>query len=162
MEGGGGLQEIPEGEHGCRHGEGVGNLVDKTKPCPDVSDACWGGEFLDGRREFVGRADLCGGDYEPGELHLVLCKAEFLRVQGDAIRGTNVQPLHCLMEGALDVVCPQQGIIDALGFVGYVGDEGVVPCRVGVSRGDVALRGCEVAVPSPGCNESSVMPVLLG
>ena len=162
MEGGGGLQEIPEGEHGCRHGEGVGNLVDKTKPCPDVSDACWGGEFLDGRREFVGRADVCGGDYEPGELHLVLCKAEFLRVQGDAIRGTNVQPLHCLMEGALDVVCPQQGIIDALGFVGYVGDEGVVPCRVGVSRGDVALRGYEVAVPSPGCNESSVMPVLLG
>ncbi len=68
--------------HICRHGEGVGKLVDKTKPCPDVSNACWGGEFLDGRRKFVGRADLCGGDYEPGELHLVFCEVELLRVQG--------------------------------------------------------------------------------
>ena len=66
------------------------------------------------------------------------------------------------MEGALDVICPQQGVINALGFVGYIGDEGVIPRRVGVSRGDVALRGCEVAVPSPGCNKGGVMPVLLG
>ena len=55
----GGLQEIPEGE---RHGEGVGNLVDKTL----MSVMPVG--VVDGRREFVGRADLCGGDCEPGEL----------------------------------------------------------------------------------------------
>ncbi len=75
-------------------------MIDEAKPRPDVSDAFWGGEVSHCSREFVGRADFCGGDREP------FSEVELARVQGDAIGGTYLQPLSSLVECSGDVSGP--------------------------------------------------------
>ncbi len=81
-------------------------MIDEAQPRPDVSDAFWGGEVSHCSREFVGRADFCGGDREPGKPHLVFSEVELARVQGDAIGGTYLQPLSSLVECSGDVSGP--------------------------------------------------------
>ena len=73
---------------------------------------------------------------------------------------TEVKPVDCLGEALSEVICPEEGVIDALGFVWDVGDQLVELTGVAIPGCDVALGCGFVAVPPPRGDERRQVPVL--
>ena len=84
------------------HGEGECHLVDQPEPGSDVRDSIGGGEVSYGSQILVASLDFCVGNLEHSKLHLILCEAEFVGIQGDPVTGADVQPLCGLVEGVFD------------------------------------------------------------
>ena len=53
----------------------------------------------------------------------VCSEDELVGIEGDTVVSTEVEPVDCLKEALCEVVCPEQGIIDALGLFWYVRDK---------------------------------------
>ena len=77
------------------HGEGECPARTRRYPIGD-------GEVGYGSQVLVAWLDFCVGNLEPGKLHLVLCEAEFVGIQGDAVAGADIQPLCGLVESVYD------------------------------------------------------------
>ena len=60
-----------------------------------------------------------------------------------------VEPIDRLEEALLKVICPKEGVVDALSFVADMGDNLVKSSRVAITGGDVTLGCCFVAVAAP-------------
>ncbi len=80
------LQQVPEGSHRSGAGEGVCHLIYQAKPRTNISGRGGGGELTNG---FCKLPCWLDGGHATSELHCVLCKLKFVRVEGDTIGATS-------------------------------------------------------------------------
>ena len=79
-------------------------------------------------RSFFAWAHTVICDLNSRKLYCVHCEDELGGVEGYAMK-----PVDCLMEAAADVIGPQQGVINTIGFVGNLGDNLSVPFGVPIT-----------------------------
>ncbi|KAK3764697.1 hypothetical protein RRG08_042007 [Elysia crispata] len=103
--------------------------------------------------------DSVRGDFEASKFHHIAAEDEFLRVEYDSMAAANVKPLDRLMEALFQGVCPEKGVVNALGFVGDFSNDFIVSPCVSIARCNVALGGGFVAVSAPWCDEGGEVAV---
>lgn len=92
---------------------------------------------------------LPAGDLKACKLHSVPSEDELVRVEGDAVFATDVQPVTRLEEALINTVCPKECVIHTLCLVGYIRDDFVEAPGITVSRSNVSLRSIAISISSP-------------
>ena len=66
--------------------------------------------------------DIGWGDFKAGKFNSFSPKYKFVRVQDDAIVGTDVEPLNCLKEALGEIVGSEKRVTNTFGLVVNMGD----------------------------------------
>lgn len=108
-------------------------MVDESKPGAYVSDVGWCRKVTDCIKILCAWPHTVKGDLESRKLDSVSSKHKLVRVEYDAIVAAEVKPVDCLEKALCEVICPEEGVIDALSLVGDVGDDLVKSSRVSIA-----------------------------
>ena len=82
-------------------------MIDEPKPGAHICNVSRCREVTDCVKVLLAWAHIGRGDFESRKLNSVCPKHEFVWVENDAIVSTEVEPLDCLKEALIEVVCPE-------------------------------------------------------
>lgn len=80
------------------------------------------GEVTDGIEVLCTGSHAVRNDLKASELNRVGSEHELVGVECDPVAPAEVKPVNCLEETGCKVICPEEGVIDALGLVRNMGD----------------------------------------
>ena len=85
---------------------------------------------------------------------------ELVWVKYYSVVSTEVKPINGLEKALVKVICPKEGVVNTFSFVTDVRDNLVEPSRVAITRDDVTLGCCFVAVLIPWSYECGEVAII--
>ena len=151
---------MSEGSHDWSDGKCVADLVDCSKPGPDIRDVPRSREAEDVVKKVLSWFDPIIGDKKPKEIYVSRSKLKLFRVECTASPSSCLQELTNTEEVLLDTVVVQHGVVHAgllvvLKALHHLG----LPLSVGISSTDQALWAGLVPVAAPGSDEGGEVTV---
>lgn len=141
-------------------GKGIRDLVDEYKPRADIGYGDWCWEIADGIKVLFAWPQNAWGDLKACELHSVSSEHELVWVKYYSVVSTEVKPINGLEKALVKVICPKEGVVNTFSFVTDVRDNLVEPSRVAITRDDVTLGCCFVAVLIPWSYECGEVAII--
>ena len=150
---------MTEGSHDRGDSEGVGQLVDGSKPGPDISDVAGSREAEDVVQELPCWFDSSLGDGEAKKIDIIGAKLKLLGVERTTALGSLLQELADPEEVLLDGVVMNNGIINTGLLVLKSFHNLSLPLCVAIASTHQSLWACFVPVSAVRCDKGREVSV---